>query len=376
VAIRDGSLLSERVVADVTRMAHAGLGAEEVLNQTAAALARAVPFDAWCASTVDPASLLLTLGVADGFDETVGGEPAGHVFLDRISFEEDLRQIPEMLRERRTVSLLSETTRGELESSLRYRELLRPHRFRHQAGVLFVDRCLWGSMDLIRDEGRPDFTTDEVTLIRRVAPHVGSSLRAATLRTKAATATDEDAPGVLTIDAAGRIVMATPAAEHYLADLGSLDPGWRHGRDLPIGVRMVATALDAALAPRVDGDRDLLPRLRAKGRSGRWLSLHASRTEPALGRPSETVIVIGPAGSEEMTWLNVAAYGLSAREEAVIRQVIRGHSTKQIAAELFIAEHTVQRHLTNIFDKVGVRSRRELLKRLFFEQFAPSLAPG
>jgi DNA-binding CsgD family transcriptional regulator len=56
--------------------------------------------------------------------------------------------------------------------------------------------------------------------------------------------------------------------------------------------------------------------------------------------------------------------------------VIRGHSTKQIAAELFIAEHTVQRHLTNIFDKVGVRSRRELLKRLFFEQFAPNLAPG
>ena len=49
--------------------------------------------------------------------------------------------------------------------------------------------------------------------------------------------------------------------------------------------------------------------------------------------------------------------GLTGREVEVLRQVARGRSNKQIAAELFISEHTVARHLSNIFGKVGVTSR-------------------
>jgi DNA-binding NarL/FixJ family response regulator len=48
---------------------------------------------------------------------------------------------------------------------------------------------------------------------------------------------------------------------------------------------------------------------------------------------------------------------LTGREVEVLRQVARGNSNKQIAAELFISEHTVARHLSNIFGKVGVTSR-------------------
>ena len=53
--------------------------------------------------------------------------------------------------------------------------------------------------------------------------------------------------------------------------------------------------------------------------------------------------------------------------------MVCGLSTRQIAARLFITEHTVQRHLSNIFEKVGVRSRRDLVKRLFVEQVLPTL---
>ena len=67
----------------------------------------------------------------------------------------------------------------------------------------------------------------------------------------------------------------------------------------------------------------------------------------------------------------MASYGLSSREEEVVKLVVGGLSTKQISERLFIAEHTVQRHLTNIFEKVGVRSRRELVKQLFFEHVLP-----
>lgn len=85
------------------------------------------------------------------------------------------------------------------------------------------------------------------------------------------------------------------------------------------------------------------------------------------------VIVIEPSKPEEVVWLNVAAYDLSSREEEVIRLVVRGASTRQISRTLFISEYTVQDHLSNAFEKVGVRSRGELVKQLFFDDLYPSL---
>lgn len=48
---------------------------------------------------------------------------------------------------------------------------------------------------------------------------------------------------------------------------------------------------------------------------------------------------------------------LSHRELEVLRLVARGRSNREIAVQLFISEHTVARHLSNIFNKLGVASR-------------------
>lgn len=50
-------------------------------------------------------------------------------------------------------------------------------------------------------------------------------------------------------------------------------------------------------------------------------------------------------------------HGLSDREIEVLRLVATGRSNRQIAAALFLSEHTVARHLQNIFVKLGVSSR-------------------
>lgn len=48
---------------------------------------------------------------------------------------------------------------------------------------------------------------------------------------------------------------------------------------------------------------------------------------------------------------------LTSREVEVLRLVAQGQTNRQIAADLRISEHTVSRHLSNIFTKLGVGSR-------------------
>jgi DNA-binding CsgD family transcriptional regulator len=54
---------------------------------------------------------------------------------------------------------------------------------------------------------------------------------------------------------------------------------------------------------------------------------------------------------------SIEAHGLTKRELEVLRLVAAGKSNRDIAAELVISEHTVARHLQNIFAKLSVSSR-------------------
>jgi DNA-binding CsgD family transcriptional regulator len=124
---------------------------------------------------------------------------------------------------------------------------------------------------------------------------------------------------------------------------------------------------------KMDRDANGVPSVRVQTRSGRWLTLHGARTEPQPGRQGETMVIVEPSRPQELAWLRVSAYGLSERERAVVDLVERGASTKEISKALYISEYTVQDHLSNAFDKVGVRGRRALLKRLFFDNLYPAL---
>ena len=57
---------------------------------------------------------------------------------------------------------------------------------------------------------------------------------------------------------------------------------------------------------------------------------------------------------------NGRSYGLTQRERQVALMVAQGLANREIALKLSIAQDTVKRHLTNIFDKVGMSSRLEL----------------
>ena len=54
-------------------------------------------------------------------------------------------------------------------------------------------------------------------------------------------------------------------------------------------------------------------------------------------------------------------FGLTARERQVIALVIAGYTNKDLAQKLGISENTAKYHLTNVFDKLGVSNRLELV---------------
>jgi DNA-binding CsgD family transcriptional regulator len=51
---------------------------------------------------------------------------------------------------------------------------------------------------------------------------------------------------------------------------------------------------------------------------------------------------------------------LSTRENEIVRLVLEGASNPEIASALFVSRKTVERHVSNILDKLGVRNRTEL----------------
>jgi two-component system nitrate/nitrite response regulator NarL len=53
-------------------------------------------------------------------------------------------------------------------------------------------------------------------------------------------------------------------------------------------------------------------------------------------------------------------FGLTRREQEIVRAVIDGDTNKEMARRLSISENTVKRHLMHIFNKVGASSRIEL----------------
>jgi DNA-binding NarL/FixJ family response regulator len=76
----------------------------------------------------------------------------------------------------------------------------------------------------------------------------------------------------------------------------------------------------------------------------------ARRTFEQLGAAPELAYI------DELSGARPTA-GLSAREVEVLRLVAAGKTNKAIAGELSISEKTVARHVSNIFDKLGLASR-------------------
>jgi len=87
-------------------------------------------------------------------------------------------------------------------------------------------------------------------------------------------------------------------------------------------------------------------------------------------------VIIEEATPEQLTPIVMNAYGLTHQERTLAALVFQGFSTAEISARLHITQHTVQDHLKSIFEKTGVRSRRELVATVLKQRYLPRAKAG
>lgn len=68
--------------------------------------------------------------------------------------------------------------------------------------------------------------------------------------------------------------------------------------------------------------------------------------------------------SEFQMGLNLIKYDLTKREIEVVFLITRGLNNKKIGSQLFISETTVKKHVYNIFNKLNIHSRFELISKI------------
>ena len=58
-------------------------------------------------------------------------------------------------------------------------------------------------------------------------------------------------------------------------------------------------------------------------------------------------------------------YGLTEREEEIMELIISGISNQQIGEKLFISENTVKKHINNLYRKLDVVNRSQLMTNYY-----------
>jgi DNA-binding CsgD family transcriptional regulator len=338
---------------DLTALLDDGLGVREYSLRAAGVVGRCVPFAGVCVLTMDPATLLPTGEVV------VNGLPAESRdrLLEIELLEADVNSYARLATRPTTAASLSAATAGELDRSVRQRELRRPHGFGDELRAVLADESgAWGALTLQRERGEPWFTPREVGAVAALSPLLAEGLQRAQLG-PADEAGPDGGTGLLVVDTAGRVTGADAAARRWLDELRA-PPAGPH--DLPVVVRAVAGRARTAAAAYG----------RARTRSGHWVTVHASLLDPGGG---QVAVVIQPARPSELAPLIADAYGLTERERVVTRLVAHGYSTHRIAAELHLSPYTVQDHLKSIFDKTGASTRGEVVARIYLDFHAPRL---
>jgi DNA-binding CsgD family transcriptional regulator len=272
------------------------------------------------------------------------------------SAEDDVNKFQSLATGPRHVATLDSATHGGRAGSARYRDIMAPLGLGDElrAALVTPSGC-WGYLCLHRAESPHGFTPAEVQMVGRLVASLGNGCRLS-LAGKGAEGIAAIAPAVVVLHLDRTLAAITGEAERLLADIA--DPS-ASGR-LPAAVYAAAACLQSI--DRGTALPNASPTVRVRTMNSGWLLVHATHLHCTVH--DDIAIIIEPAHPSRNAPLILSSLGLTPRESEVALLVLRGASTNAIGAELHLSACTVKDHLKSIFDKAGVRSRRDLVAQV------------
>lgn len=239
-----------------------------------------------------------------------------------------------------------------------YAEIWRPQGFRYRVELIVRSASgqPLGSLVLYRAPGEPCFTPAEEARLLPLLPHLAQALsrdgvpRCAPEHWQPA----PDAAEVMLLDDAGRLRHASAGARRLLLLLA--DPGPGAQRASPTEAVLVALHVGARHGPVT-----------------RWVDspwgrfeFRAQRLDAVDGAaPCWTEVQLRRFEPRELAdERRLHGFELSSGQAAVARLLLQGLAHAEVAQRLAIAPSTVVDHTRKLYQRLGVRSARELVERV------------
>ncbi|HWD64180.1 MAG TPA: helix-turn-helix transcriptional regulator [Solirubrobacteraceae bacterium] len=309
-----------------------------------------VGFDRWCWPVCDPASGLGTTGIGE---HDYWPMPPRLLLLDQRLNEPGALQTLERPR-----------ARDAGDPGLRFLDLLGPLGIGDELRVPLRDRHgLWGCLDLMRSSDDQPFTEQDIAFLDALAP----LLAAATRRSAAAAAAGRSnafsppSAGVLVLDSDLAVRASTAGARAWLAQLLPAGLPFAEIAAMAPIYNVASRVFALATTSSVSRGQGLPARARVRAATGDWGIIEADRLDP-LERT--VAVTIRPAAAHDVLDLRLIGYDLTVRQRELVNALLDGSDTRRVSERLFVSPHTVNDHLKAIFDKVGVRTRKELIAML------------
>ena len=292
---------------------------------------------------------------------------AGELIVRSEYMVDDVNTFAGLAARRVPVGILDHVTRGDPQRSARYRDLLLPADIPHELRAAFVIRGrVWGAVHIARRASSGAVPAARRRRARRRSPGrspAASARRCASMRPAASRASRRR--GWSCSARSDEVELITPPARELLASLQPAESGYT---DETIATPVLALASFVRAAP--DGGQGGGNVVTVPGSDG-WVTLHASLPgPPGDGR---VAVVLERATRRASATVRLEAFGATAREREVATLLARGLSRAEIAEALVVSPHTVEDHVKNLYEKVGVASRQELVARVFLDEYLPEV---
>lgn len=334
-----------------------------------------VPFGAACCTLVDPESLLSIGAVVEQQLEDIHAELLAYEYAyagAKDAYSNLVHCDP-------PIAVLSQHQPHLLLEHPRYDKVLRPAGFGDElrTAMIYNNRC-WGFLTLYRLYNQPLFSTYEKEWIAQLSPAIAAQLR------------------VFSLNALQQ--MQQKSSEQERATSHSIDSAPNSSKPIEKGIILLSEQLELLSANRAS--TSWLDRLRQhenESNSAWPRPIHTAALK-LLQQPADTagyierlqsyipacgyyvwmranlvytndehrqvMIELESAPPEQLFRLQCEQFALTTREQQLVQHVIKGLSTRQIAAALHISTFTVQDHFKSIFTKTDTSSRRELIAML------------